>query len=75
MKNKKNFVMTSTPTLTQSGQLSVLLQRQSRKAIELARRHTDPEHGHSLFSNSWRVLHGGAVGRLFRRGLTVLRHT
>jgi hypothetical protein len=72
MKNRKNYVMTSIPTLTQSGLLAVLLQRQRRKAIELA-----PEHGRSLFGNYWRVLHGAAAGRLFRRGFgrTVPRHT
>ena len=39
MKNRKNYVMTkSNPTLTQSGLLAVLLQRQRHKVIELARR-------------------------------------
>ncbi|PYK66817.1 MAG: hypothetical protein DME50_04450 [Verrucomicrobia bacterium] len=72
MKNRKNYVMTSIPTLTQSGLLAVLLQRQRRKAIELA-----PERRRSLFGNYWRVLHGAATGRLFRRGFgrTVPRHT
>jgi hypothetical protein len=72
MKNRKNYVMTSIPTLTQSGLLAVLLQRQRRKALELA-----PEHGRSLFGNYWRVLHGAAAGWLFRRGFgrTVPRHT
>ena len=72
MKNRKNYVMTSIPILTQSGLLAVLLQRQRRKAIELA-----PERRRSLFGNYWRVLHGAATGRLFRRGFgrTVPRHT
>ena len=72
MKNRKNYVMTSTPTLTQSGLLAVLLQRQRRKAIDLA-----PEYGRSLFGNYWRVLHGAAAGWLFRRGFgrTLPRHT
>jgi len=72
MKNRKNYVMTSTPTLTQSGLLAVLLQRQRRKAIELA-----PEYGRSLFGNYWRVLYGAAAGWLFRRGFgrTLPRHT
>jgi hypothetical protein len=72
MKNGKTYVMTSTPTLTQSGLLAVLLQRQRRKATELA-----PEHGRSLFGNYWRVLHRAAAGWLFRRGVgrTVPRHT
>ena len=38
MKNKKNYVMTSAATLTQSGLLAVLLQRQRYKVIDLARR-------------------------------------
>ena len=38
MKNRKNYVMTkSNLTLTQSGLLAVLLQRQRHKVIELAR--------------------------------------
>jgi len=70
MKNKKNYVMTSTPTLTQSGQLATLLRRQRRKAIGLA-----TEHRHFLFGNCGRVLHDAAAGWLFRRGLTIPRHT
>ena len=72
MKNRKNYLAISTPTLTQSGLLAVLLQRQRRKAIDLA-----PEHGRSLFGNYWRVLYGAAAGRLFRRGFvrTVPRHS
>ena len=77
MKDSKNYVMTSTPTLTQSGLLAVLLQRQRHKAIELAQRRTRPEHGRSLIENCWRMLHGAAASRLFRRsfGGTVPRHT
>ena len=37
MKNKKHYVMTSAGTLTQSGLLAVLLQRQRYKVIDLAR--------------------------------------
>ena len=72
MKNRKTYVMTSTPTLTQSGLLAVLLQRQRRKTTELT-----PEHGRSLFGNYWRVLLGAGAGWLFRRGFgrTVPRHT
>jgi hypothetical protein len=40
MKNRKNYVVPSTATLTQSGLLAVLLQRQREKAIELTRRGT-----------------------------------
>ena len=68
MKNSKNYVMTSTATLTQSGLLAVLLQRQRHKAIELARRRTRREQGRSVFENCWRALHGATAGRLFRRG-------
>jgi hypothetical protein len=77
MKNRKNYVMTSTPTLTQSGLLAALLQRQHRKAIGLTGCQTGFEHAHALFGNCWRVLHGAAAGRLFRRGFskTVPRHT
>ena len=42
MKNRKNYVMTkSNLTLTQSGLLAVLLQRQRHKVIELAQRRPD----------------------------------
>ena len=58
MKGTKNYVRTSTPTLTQSGLLAVLLQRQRHKAIELTQLRTHPEHGHSLIQNCWRMLHG-----------------
>jgi len=55
MKGTKNYVRTSTPTLTQSGLLAVLLQRQRHKAIELAQRRTVPEHRRSLIQNCWRM--------------------
>jgi hypothetical protein len=58
MKNSKNYVMSSTATLTQSGLLAVLLQRQRQKAIELARRGTRQEQGGSVFEKWWRALHG-----------------
>jgi hypothetical protein len=77
MKNTKNCVRTSTPTLTQSGLLAVLLQRQRHKAIKLAQHRTRrPEHGRSLIQNCWRMLHGAAASRLFRRGVgeTLPRH-
>ena len=42
MKNRKNYVMTkSNLTLTQSGLLAVLLQRQRHKVIELTQRRPD----------------------------------
>jgi hypothetical protein len=77
MKNSKNYVMTSPATLTQSGLLVVLLQRQRRKVIESARHHARREQVRAVFWNCWRALHGATVGRLFRRGFggTVPRHT
>src|SRR5213079_584727 len=49
----KNYVMTkSTPTLTQSGLLAVLLQRQRYKVIQLARRRAQRKHARAvLWSN------------------------
>jgi hypothetical protein len=77
MKNSKNYIMRSTPTLTESGLLAVLLQRQRRNAIELPRDRTPRGQGRSLFRNCWRGLRGAGAGRLFRRGFggTVTRHT
>jgi hypothetical protein len=77
MKNSKNYVMTTPATLTQSGLLAVLLQRQRRKEIESARRRTRREQARAVFWNCWRALHGATVSRLFRRGFggTVPRHT
>ena len=58
MKSKKNYVMTSAATLTQSGLLAVLLQRQ-RYVSHLARRRTDRKHLHTTVWNpltwSWRT--------------------
>jgi len=42
----------STLTLTESGLLAVLLEQQRRKAIELARRRAQREHGHAGFWNT-----------------------
>jgi hypothetical protein len=77
MKNSKNYVMTSPATLTQSGLLAVLLQRQRRKVIESARHRTRREQMRAVFWNCSHALHGATVGRLFRRGFggTVPRHT
>jgi hypothetical protein len=49
MKNRKNYVMTSAATLTQSGLLAVLLQRQRCKAVELARRRAQRKHARTAF--------------------------
>ncbi len=77
MKKSKNYVMTSPTTLTQSGLLAVLLQRQRLRVIELARRRTRHEQLRAVFWNCWHALHGVTVRRLFRRsfGGTVPRHT
>ena len=77
MKNSKNYVMTSPATLTQSGLLAVLLQRQRRKVIESARRRTRREQVRAVLWNCWRALHSATVGRLFQRGFggTVPRRT
>jgi hypothetical protein len=77
MKNSKNYVMTSPATLTQSGLLAVLLQRQRRKVIESVRRRTRRKQVRAVFWNCWRALHGATVGRLFRGGFggSVPRHT
>jgi hypothetical protein len=54
MKNRKNYVMTkSNLTLTQSGLLAVLLQRQRRKVIELAQRRA---HGTQVRAPFWSTL-------------------
>jgi hypothetical protein len=53
MKNRKNYVMTkSNLTLTQSGLLAVLLQRQRHKVIELAQRRPDGRQVRSPFWSS-----------------------
>ena len=61
MKNRKDYVMTkSNLTLTQSGLLAVLLQRQHYKIIQLARRRAQRRQVRapfwSAFTRRWRVL-------------------
>jgi hypothetical protein len=81
MKNRKNYVMTSVATLTQSGLLAVLLQRQRCKVIELARRRAQRQQARAVFRNTLNWLlaraHGAIAGRPFRRGFgeSVPRHT
>lgn len=82
MKNRKNYVMTSIPTLTQSGLLAALLQYQRRKVIELSQRRAQREQVRGLLRNSltWLLAryHNITAGRRFRRGFggeTVPRHT
>ena len=54
MKNRKNYVMAkSNLTLTQSGLLAVLLQRQRHKVIELAERRA---HGRQVRAPFWSSL-------------------
>jgi len=79
MKNKKNYLMTSAGTLTQTGLLAVLLQRQRYKGIESARRRAHRERARAALRSALNRLlaHGGIGGRLFRRGFeeSVPRHT
>ena len=56
MKNRKNYVITkSNLTLTQSGLLAVLLQRQRHKVIELAQLRA---HGRQVRAPFWSSLTG-----------------
>jgi hypothetical protein len=81
MKNKKYYVMTSAGTLTHSGLLAVLFQRQRYKVIELARRRAHREQARAAFRSTvnWllTLAHGGIAGRPFRRGFeeSIPRHT
>jgi hypothetical protein len=82
MKNRKNFVMAkSNPTLTQSGLLAVLLQRQRHNVIELARRPARRRQVRTPFWSSltrrWRVLTARTlVGNSLKPSVgTVPRHT
>jgi hypothetical protein len=54
----------STPTLTQSGLLAVLLQRQRYKVFQMARRHAQRKRVRAVFWNAltgmWRALVGPA---------------
>ena len=72
MKNRKNYVRTSVATLTQSGLLALLLQRQRYKVIELARRRAHREQARASFQSrlNWLLaLARGAIAvRPFRRG-------
>jgi hypothetical protein len=72
MKNRKNYLATSTATLTQSGLLAELLQRQRRKVIELTQRRAQHEQVRGFFGNSLSRLlaraHSLTARRRFRRG-------
>jgi hypothetical protein len=70
MKNKNDYVITkSNLTLTQSGKLALLLERQRGKVIELARRRAHWEHLRSALSGTLNRLlshtHSAGAGRLF----------
>jgi hypothetical protein len=62
----------STPTLTQSGLLAVLLQRQRYRVFQLARRRAQREQARAAFRSTLNWLsglaHGSIAGRPFRRG-------
>jgi hypothetical protein len=82
MKSRKNYIASSTATLTQSGLLAALLQHQRRKVIELTQRRAQREQMRGLPRNSltWLLAryHNITAGRRFRRtaGQEILpRHT
>jgi len=72
MKAKRNYVATSTPTLTQSGLLAELLRYQHRKVIQLTERRGLREQGRGFFGNSlaWLLTrtHSVTADPRFRRG-------
>jgi hypothetical protein len=81
MKNKKNYIATSTATLTQSGLLAALLQHQRRKVIELNQRlaHRQQMRGLLRSSLTWLLArsHSITAGRRLRcaSGQRILPHT
>ena len=82
MKNRKNYIATSTATLTQSGLLAELLQHQRCRAIELTQRRAHREQIRELLGSSFTLLlarlHSITASRRLRRGFgegTVPRHT
>ena len=81
MKMKKSLALAkSTPTLTESGLLAVLLQRQRQKVIELAERRAHRNQSPMAFSSALTWLsarvRGAMAGRTFHRsvGRTLPRH-
>jgi hypothetical protein len=66
----------STPTLTQSGLLAVLLQRQHYKVIQLARRRAHRKHARAVLWNNLTWLLARArnaiANRRFRRAFAVI---
>jgi hypothetical protein len=77
---KSHILAKSTPTLTQSGLLAVLLQRQRDKVIELAERRAHRSQSRSTFSSvlTWLLAcaRAAASARPFHRGVggTLPRH-
>jgi hypothetical protein len=77
---KSHFLAKSTPTLTQSGLLAVLLQRQHDKVIELAERRAHRGQMRSASSSTvtwlWARVRDAIAGRPFHRGVggTLPRH-
>ena len=74
MKTRESDVLAKlTPTLTQSGLLAVLLQRQRHKAIELAERRAHRNESRTAFSSAltWMLarVRGAIAGRPFHRGV------
>ena len=65
---KRVLSPTSTPTLTQSGLLAVLLQRQRYKVIQLARRRTRREKMRAAY---WRTLAGLFHAPQYQRPLRI----
>ena len=81
MKTRKSHTLAkSTPTLTQSGLLAVLLQRQHEKALELAERRAHRGQERPGLSSAFAWLsaraHDAVAGRPFHRGVgwTLPRH-
>jgi hypothetical protein len=80
MKTRKGHILAkSIPTLTQSGLLAVLLQRQRHKAIELAERRADANESRTFSSAlTWMLerVRGTVAGRPLNRGVgwTLPRH-
>ena len=81
MKTRKAYVpAASTPTLTQSGLLAVLLKRQRQEVIELAQRRAHRKNGRLAFSSvlTWLFARDRDTisDRTFRRGVgrTLPRH-
>ena len=81
MKTRKSHILPkSTPTLTQSGLLAVLLQRQRHKKIELAERLAHRNQLRMAFPGAFARLlarvRGAVAGHAFQRGVvgTLPRH-